>query len=72
MNLQFFLSDKLIDTVPIDYSCMNNPLYLPRIKSELQEKHKEVIEASNATPTFYVQSTLVNDRRGALNGSSKS
>lgn len=72
MNLQFFLSDKLIDTVPIDYSCMNNPLYLPRIKSELQEKYKEVIEASNATPTFYVQSTLVNDRRGALNGSSKS
>ena len=64
MNLQFFLGDKLIATVPIDSASMTNPLYLPGVKAELQEKYKNIIEGSKATPDFYVEAaSSVNDRR---------
>ena len=64
MNLQFFLGDKLIATVPIDSASMNNPLYLPGVKAELQEKYKDIIEVSKATPGFYVEAaSSVNERR---------
>jgi hypothetical protein len=64
MNLQFFLGDKLIATIPIDNASMNNPLYLPGVKAELQEKYKDLIEGSETTPSFYVEAaSSVNDRR---------
>lgn len=67
MNLQFFLSDKLIETVPIDDASMSNPLYLPGIKAQLQEKYKDVIEASTTAPSFYVQAaSSVSDRRTSI------
>jgi hypothetical protein len=68
MNLQFFLGDKLIATIPIDNASMNNPLYLPGVKAELQEKYKNIIEGSKATPGFYVEAaSSVNDRRISVN-----
>ena len=64
MNLQFFLGDKLIATIPIDKTAMSNPLYLPGVKAELQEKYKELIEVSKATPAFYVEALhSANERR---------
>ena len=66
MNLQFFLGDKLIATIPIDKTAMDNPLYLPGVKAALQEKYKELIESSKTAPAFYVETMAsVNERRAS-------
>ena len=54
MNLQLFAKDRLIASVPIKSSYLSYPLYLPSLKSELHKKHKEVIDALQATPTYYI------------------
>ena len=52
MNLQLFVQDRLIASLPIDNSFMSNPLYLSSVKKELEEKYREIIEKSQSTPTF--------------------
>lgn len=54
MNLQLFIKDRLIASVPIKASYLSYPPYLPSLKSELNEKHKEVINAMQARPTYYI------------------
>ncbi len=52
MNLQLFVREKLITTIPLSNTSISNPLYLTAVKIELQEKYKEIIEGLKAEPTF--------------------
>ena len=52
MNLQLFVKEKLITSVPVNSASIGNPLYLSAIKKELQEKHKEIIDGLKAEPIF--------------------
>lgn len=64
MNLQLFLCEKLVASKPIDKKSMNNPLYLSILKSELEEKYRDVIETSATKPTFYIEAkSSMNERR---------
>ena len=65
MNLQMFINDKLIGNVQIDQEHANSPEYIYQKKKELEEKHKEILEASGAVPTYFmeIRSTTENRRR---------
>ena len=52
MNLQLFVKEKLITSVPVNSASISNPVYLSAIKKELQEKHKELIDGLKAEPIF--------------------
>ena len=64
MNLQLFLKGKLIASLPIDDSCMSDPLYISTLKKELEEQHKDLIEEPNSKHTFCIESkSLMSSRR---------
>ncbi len=64
MNLQLFVKDKLIASLPIDDKYTNDPFYLPSLKKELEEKYKELIEESKSKPSFSIESkSVVSSRR---------
>ena len=69
MNIQLFLRDQLIVSHPINTNYMSYPNYLSGVKSQLQEKYKNVIEISRTSPTFYIQanSSTHNRKRFANN-----
>ena len=63
MNTQLFLQDQLIVSHPINIDYMANPTYLAGVKSQLQEKHKEVVETARANPTFYIKANASTTNR---------
>jgi len=64
MNLQLFVNDKLIASLPINDSSMTDPFYLPSLKKELEEQHKQLIEESKSQPVFSIDSkSLISSRR---------
>ena len=64
MNLQLFVDDKLIASLPIDNNSMNDPFYLPSLKKELEEQHKQLIEESKSQPVFSIEpKSLMSSRR---------
>ena len=68
MNIQLFLQDQLIVSHPINTDYMVNPNYLAGVKSQLQEKYKEVIETSRTNPTFNIQAnTSTSTRKRFIN-----
>lgn len=69
MNLQLFVKEKLITSVPVNSASISNPVYLSSIKKELQEKHKEVIEGLKAEPMFNLVpgANLLGRRNSGLN-----
>ena len=54
MNLQLFVQDKLLASLPINDSSMTDPFYLP-LKKELEEQYKQLIEESNSEPVFCIE-----------------
>ena len=54
MNLQLFVKEKLITSIPINSASMSNPFYLSAVKTQLQEKYKEIIDGSKSEPMFNV------------------
>ena len=64
MNLQLYVQDKLIASLPIDVAYMSYPQYLPLLKSELEKTHEEVITTAKTKPVFYIdaQRTDTNKR----------
>ena len=54
MNLQLFVKEKLITSIPINAASMSNPVYLSSVKTQLQEKYKEVIDSAKTEPKFNV------------------
>ena len=68
MNIQLFLRDQLIVSHPINTNYMTNQNYLSGVKSQLQEKYKNVIETSRTTPTFYIKAnSSTNNRKRFVN-----
>ena len=63
MNLQLFVKGKLIASAPINASYINYPPYLPGLKSQLQKKHQQIIEAEKAEPAFYITTDSLNTNR---------
>ena len=55
MNLQLFISDKLISTILVDKDTIEDPTRLAQKKNELEEEFKELIEKSRTKPTFYLE-----------------
>jgi hypothetical protein len=56
MNLQLFIRDRLIKSVPIDMELASNPQYLNEKLKELEEQHKDLIRESGIKPTFFLES----------------
>jgi hypothetical protein len=54
MNLQLFVKERLVASIPISTASMSNPFYLSDAKNQLQEKYKEIIDGSKSEPTFNV------------------
>ena len=71
MNIQLFLRDQLIVSHPINTDYMVNPTYLAGVKSQLQEKYKEVIETSRTKPTFYVRANTSATNRRRFTGNDR-
>jgi hypothetical protein len=63
MNLQLFVNEKLIASVPINEAYISYPVYLASLKSELQTRYKHVIETSMARPTFSITKTSTAPRK---------
>lgn len=57
MQLQLFVKGELIASMPINTAYVNYPVYLPSLKSQLQEKNKRAIEAAQASPSFYISTS---------------
>jgi hypothetical protein len=55
MNLQLFVQNKLLASLPINDSSMTDPFYLPSLKKELEEQYKQLIEESNSEPVFCIE-----------------
>jgi hypothetical protein len=63
MNLQLFVNEKLIASLPINEAYISYPVYLASLKSELQTKYKHVIESSMAKPRFHIEKRTSSNRR---------
>lgn len=63
MNIQLFLRDQLIVSHPINTNYVSYPNYLSGVKTQLQEKYKNVIEISKTSPTFYIQENTCTTNR---------
>ena len=63
MNLQLFVNDKLVASVPINSSSMTDPFYLPSLKKELEEQYRQLIEESKSQPVFCIEPKSLISRR---------
>jgi hypothetical protein len=69
MKLMMFLSNELIDTIPLCRESITLPGYLGKMKRELQCKYAELINHANSEPEFLVVKATQNDNE--LPGASK-
>jgi len=60
MKLMMFLSNELIDTIPLCHESITLPGYLGKMKRELQGKYAALIECLNVEPVFLVSKTPQN------------
>ena len=63
MNLQMFLSDKLIGSTAIDEQLLNDPSYLTKKKKELEEQFSQEMKQVTSKPQFYIEVKSTNDKR---------
>lgn len=63
MNLQLFVNEKLIASLPINEAYISYPVYLVSLKAELQNRYKHVIETSTASPRFCIERRTSRNRR---------
>ena len=54
MKLMMFISNELIDTIPLCHQSITLPGYLGKMKRELQSKYAALIECLNVEPEFLV------------------
>ena len=63
MNLQMFVNDKLIGSIPIDTTLSNNHQYIHQKKKELEEKFREKIQLSGSEPSYAFEASPTTERR---------
>ena len=56
MNLQMFLENKLVDSLPINGARLNQPGYIESLRLEMEEKNEEILDLSNQSPQFFIDS----------------
>jgi hypothetical protein len=56
MELQMFIGQHLVDSIPLNLLQMNNPGYIHSIKNELEEKNEDIIDLSVEKPVFFIDS----------------
>jgi hypothetical protein len=56
MELQMFIGQHLVDSLPLNLSQMNNPGYIHCLKNELEEKNEDIIDLSVEKPVFFIDS----------------
>jgi len=61
MKLMMFLSNELIDTIPLCHESITLPGYLGKMKRQLQLKYASLIECLNVEPVFLVSKAPQND-----------
>ena len=54
MELKMFIGDHCIDTIPINISKLNLPGYIQYLKTELEEKHKDILDLNEEDPKFFI------------------
>jgi hypothetical protein len=65
MKLMMFLSNELIDTIPLCRESITLPGYLGKMKRELQCKYAELIKCLNVEPVFLVAKATQKDNQPA-------
>jgi hypothetical protein len=58
MNLQLFIRNKLIGSIPLDSKSCSDPHYIISMQKELEEKFEPVLKQLDGVPTFYLQDPL--------------
>ena len=54
MELQMFLGNELIDSLPVNFQKITWPGYLEDLRLSLEEKHMELLEKSSQLPLFFI------------------
>ena len=54
MELQMFLGNELIDSLPVNFQKITWPGYLEDLRLSLEEKHRELLEKSSQLPLFFI------------------
>jgi hypothetical protein len=63
MNLQIVISNRVIESQPIDEVKAIDPHYLSRQKKALREKYNDLIITADEEPVFYLQAESIVGRR---------
>jgi hypothetical protein len=63
MKLMMFLSNELIDTIPLCRESITLPGYLGKMKRELQVRNGALIESLDVEPVFLVENAIQIDSR---------
>ena len=72
MNLQLFINNKLIGSIPLDKSSISDPLYLPLKKIELENRHTDAIDGYAGPLTYYIEAgSSMNERRKSMRQKAK-
>ncbi|HZF65116.1 MAG TPA: hypothetical protein VEZ55_11540 [Chitinophagaceae bacterium] len=67
MNLQLFLNNQFIGSIPIDKNSISDPLYISLKRTELEIKYTKAIDTCPASPTFYIAAhSSMNERRKSI------
>lgn len=58
-----FIDDKLIGSIQLEQNRAAEPEYMYQKKRELEDKYKEVVDASGTVPTYLIEARTTTENR---------
>jgi hypothetical protein len=54
IEIQMFIGQELIDSLPVNAHQMNHAGYIHSLKAKLEEKNEDIIDLSGDEPVFFI------------------